>query len=425
MMRGRRRLFNTAVRPGLYPRPSLDLKLTRLDNRITFTRSGNATKWDGAGVMKTSGTNVARHDHDPLTGKSLGLLIEGARTNALKRSETFDHADWVKTGGMAVTADQVAAPDGNTTADKLDDTSANQDQVFQNATVADDSATRIWSVFMKAGTSSNVSMNLNYSGGSGTDAVAIFDLANGVALPTTGGAAPDDAGIVDVGGGWYRCWVEQANNGSGNTTARCYIHPAHSATFEEARDNSYTGDAYAWGAQLEAGDFPSSYIATTGASATRAEDVPVMTAMSWFNQNTGTWVPEWSNANLHSTIMSTFTVSDGTGSNAHEMRRISSKMDYGIVVAGSQDGNADSVGDFSGDGTLDKAAMAYAVNDLAGSLNGEAVVTDASLAALPAVTQLNLGIQGNESGRNLFGHLRRLRFWPGRLPNGQLVRPPA
>ena len=191
-------------------------------------------------------------------------------TNLLVRSETFDNASWIKTGSMDVTADSAVAPDANTTADTLDDTSAGQDQVYQNGTIVDDSETYVWSVFMKAGTSSNVSMNLHLRGGSALDTVGIFDLANGLFLPTAGGTAPDAMGMKSFGNGWWRCWVERANNSSGNTTGRCYIHPAHSATFEVTRDNSYTGDCYGWGAMLEKSSIgPTSYIPTTSATVIR------------------------------------------------------------------------------------------------------------------------------------------------------------
>jgi len=52
--------------------------------------------------MKTAGVNEARYDNDPLTGASLGMLLEVAATNLLNYSEQFDHASWVSTGGASV-----------------------------------------------------------------------------------------------------------------------------------------------------------------------------------------------------------------------------------------------------------------------------------------------------------------------------------
>lgn len=41
-------------------------------------------------VLETASANVARFDHDPVTGESLGLLVEEQRTNLLAYSEQFN-----------------------------------------------------------------------------------------------------------------------------------------------------------------------------------------------------------------------------------------------------------------------------------------------------------------------------------------------
>ena len=65
-------------------RPSLDLRFAlakKLDPRITFTRGSTGTYFGSDGLMRTAGVNEPRFDHDPITGQSLGLLIEESRTN--------------------------------------------------------------------------------------------------------------------------------------------------------------------------------------------------------------------------------------------------------------------------------------------------------------------------------------------------------
>ena len=71
-----------------YPsiRPTLDLNFAAtkvLDDRITFTRDGVGTYIDENGILKYASNNTPRFDHDPVTGESLGLLIEESRTNIL------------------------------------------------------------------------------------------------------------------------------------------------------------------------------------------------------------------------------------------------------------------------------------------------------------------------------------------------------
>jgi len=79
---------------NLYPsvRPTLDLNFTQtkqLDPRITFSRSSSGTYFDNTGVLRTARANQARFDHDPVTGESLGLLVEEARSNLLLNSGTL------------------------------------------------------------------------------------------------------------------------------------------------------------------------------------------------------------------------------------------------------------------------------------------------------------------------------------------------
>jgi hypothetical protein len=66
---------------------------------ITFTRASNATFFDANGTLQTAANDTPRFDHDPATGASLGLLVEGQRTNLLLNSATL------ATQTVTVTAD--------------------------------------------------------------------------------------------------------------------------------------------------------------------------------------------------------------------------------------------------------------------------------------------------------------------------------
>jgi hypothetical protein len=76
---------------SLYPasRPALGLdfaKTKRLDPRVTFTRASTGTFVGADGLIKTAASGVSRFDHNPTTGESLGLLVEGARINYASQS---------------------------------------------------------------------------------------------------------------------------------------------------------------------------------------------------------------------------------------------------------------------------------------------------------------------------------------------------
>ena len=53
---------------------------------VTFARFGSGTYVDSAGVLQTAATDVPRFDHNPLTGESLGLLVEEQRTNSIRNN---------------------------------------------------------------------------------------------------------------------------------------------------------------------------------------------------------------------------------------------------------------------------------------------------------------------------------------------------
>jgi hypothetical protein len=71
--------------PDINPSLLLDFANVRaLDPRITFTRASSAVVVDPTGVYREVTSNVPRFDYDPVTGESLGLLVEEQRTNGIR-----------------------------------------------------------------------------------------------------------------------------------------------------------------------------------------------------------------------------------------------------------------------------------------------------------------------------------------------------
>ncbi len=183
-------------------------------------------------------------------------------------------------------------------------------------------------------------------------------------------------------------------------------------------------NVYLWGAQLEAGSFPTSYIPTTSASVTRTADSAVMTGTnfsSWYNQSEGTFVVSASvnyTAPANSDISCVISADDGTSSNRIQYFRANNSGTpfAGMVVVA---GGAIAANINAGLTQLQpgKLAGAYAANNFAASLNGLTLVTDVS-GNVPTVTQLQIG---NGAALNaLNGHIRTLQYFPRRLPNTQL-----
>ena len=301
--------------------PTLDLNFaenrTLLDsvtgqNLVTFTRASAGTYVGSDGLIKTAPENVPRFDHNPVTGESLGLLVEEQRANLLLRSEEFG-TTWIPSNA-SVASNSTAAPDGTISADKLtEDSSASTVHRIQQ-TVNFAAATVTYSVYLKAA-SRNFALLVGFNGTNNRYIDCKFNLVNGTVDTIVNGSAA----ITPAGNGWYRCSVTAATTVTANNILYVY---AASVAGGGANYESYTGDGtsgiYIWGAQLEAGTFPTSYIPTTDSAATRSADVASITGSafsSWYRQDEGTFfvnatVPQPSGGNRRIAF-----ATDGTGNN--------------------------------------------------------------------------------------------------------------
>jgi len=222
-----------------------------------------------------------RFDHDPVTGESLGLLIEESRTNLFTYSEQFDI--WQKSN-ISITANQGIAPDGTLTADLVTTNTANTYNTLDQLTTLSTNTNYCYSVFVKlvsgSGTSSRVVFGSSSSGVS--PVFASWGLQLDTLTETADGSIPTIKGYISYPNGWYRLYM--VINTSSQTNAKVQIR------FGTANvDNVAT--FYIWGAQLEEGSFPTSYIPTDTSTVTRAADVASITGTnfsSWFNPSEGT-----------------------------------------------------------------------------------------------------------------------------------------
>ncbi|MBW3099287.1 phage head spike fiber domain-containing protein, partial [Pseudohoeflea coraliihabitans] len=135
--------------------------------------------------------------------------------------------------------------------------------------------------FVLAGERTKVRISLPIAGGAGT---ADFNLSTGAVIGTTGTGAV--ARIEDFGSGIYR--VSLTLEATETNTRQFSCQPLDAAGLA-----IYTGDGssglYTWGAQLETGDEPTSYIKTTASTATRlADDITIPLADFPWNGGSGT-----------------------------------------------------------------------------------------------------------------------------------------
>jgi hypothetical protein len=349
-------------------------------------------------VLQTAAAGVARFDHNPITGESLGLLIEEQRTNLVLRSEEFDDAYWTKTSG-SITTNTVVAPDGTLTGDKLVEDSgvlAAPPRIRRDIITTGNHTA---SVYAKAGERNWLRLQRQ----SGASPNAWFDLATGTLGTVESGLT---ASIQAVGNGWYRCSIVKSDD----SRFQFSIADADNSTA------GYTGNGFSglfiWGAQLEAGAFPTSYIPTVASQVTRSADAASMTGAnfsSWYRADEGTLYMDMTGTPATAT-QTAFRLSNGTTAN---------RIQTGISgtasgLFGRVDANASiqaSLGSTAAANTPYKTAFGYALNDFAVSINGASVSTDTS-GILPVVN-----IAEFLSGGSTF---KKLAFYPERLSNAQL-----
>lgn len=235
---------------------------TRLEPQ-TFTRASNATCMKGSlttgianGDLLTCPTGVPRVMPGGTTtaGTVKGQHGEGARTNYALRSQQFDQAAvWQPLAAGAslptVTADQAVAPDGTTTADRI------------QFGATDGSGTQYSILFQtmpNVGQPVSGSLFFKGNGTSGSLDIGVYT-----------GAAYVCASCSYVSGSWTRCSDDNVSQ-SGASPTMLFGNAAVVGFCN--RGAQPAADVFVWAGQYELGSFTSSYIATTSAGVTRAAD---------------------------------------------------------------------------------------------------------------------------------------------------------
>jgi hypothetical protein len=374
-----------------------------------YTPTTTATVTNYIPVLETAAINAPRFDYNPITQAALGLLIEEQRTNLFERSQEFDNAYWTKSQS-SITANTVIAPDGTLTGDKLiADSTSNFHTAFR-AFAFTSGTTYSFSTFAKAGEYQYITLS---AGNTGTFPVRVtFDLVAGVVSSTVAGVGS----IQPVGNGWFRCVV--VGTAAATASTGCNIAVSSTGSYVTYTGNGFNG-IYIWGAQLEAGAFPTSYIPTVASQVTRSADAASMTGTnfsSWYNATEGTAYTEA--ASLATAYLGAIVgFSDGTLNNRFSIRGMT--VSNQSTSLGVDSGVTQWSFIFSSQTTAaTKFALGYKVDDIAFTRNAATPLTDAS-ALIPVVNQLRIGAEGTGTqGYN--GHIRQIVYYPRRLTNSDL-----
>ena len=345
------------------------------------------------------------------------LLLEDAGTNLVTYSEEFDNAFYFISTRLTVDPNTATAPNNTLTADKLIGTSNNDTKYARFIANVVSGYQYALSFYAKKDEYEVLQLQATNQNFAGTLIYANFDLASGTVVSF----ADCSPTIESIGNGWYRCvLILPAATSSGSNAFRF----APYASGDPERLSSYTGDGtsglYVWGAQLEESSYPTSYIPTSGATATRAADVSSSSSNtfgnSFYDQTKGTTftdafkkyaVPsgkfptvsgfnDGTNANR---ILNTWVTNTQVGFTVTKNGLATASL-YAVVTASRR-----------------RLANAFATNSFASAVNGSTPLID-NFGALPTVPSMRIGDQFGIHTLN--GAISRITYWPTRLSNDTL-----
>ena len=226
---------------------------------LTVTRATTATRVNSAGLIESVSNNVPRLDYTNSTCPS--ILVEPQRTNLVLRSQEFNNATWGRfangTASISITPDAILSPDGNTNADlvSLNRGFINEYSIFYQATNSG-AGTFKGSVWLKAKDSASVGKKID-----------LWSAESGTIKGYT---------QITLTANWVR--YEQVTTVFTSTGEELLSFGLLPIPFGSSTTLSV--EFYIWGAQGEAGSYPTSYIPTVASSVTRNADVISKTGIS-------------------------------------------------------------------------------------------------------------------------------------------------
>jgi hypothetical protein len=384
---------------------------------IGVTRETTGSRTNVAGIIDYKDNNIARINYASGVGS---LLLEPQRTNLITYSEQFDNILGWNKANVTVTADSIISPSGVQNADTIiaNGTAGVLHGIQNPISTALTAVPYSFSCYAKKGTNNFIQFLMpGASGGM----YANFDLNNGVvgSLGATTGATPTSS-IQNMGNGWYKCNMTFTVLLGGTYAVSIYL--VSSATSARAEVNALATDVYLWGAQLEQGAYPTSYIPTTTTALTRNQDASSKSGISdLIGQTEGVMFIE-SAALFNDLTLRATSISDGTFSN--RLYIYYNNQSNSILISGSSNGVIFSntiTFTLTDETKFAKIAVRYKANDISLWINGIKRGTDITSQTLP----LNLSRFAFDSGTGtvafLYAKVKQVQLYKTYLTDTEMA----
>jgi hypothetical protein len=380
------------------------------------------------GKIVLVGGNVPRFDHNPTTRESKGLLIEETRTNVIYPSSDWSSTNWTHENSNTTqekNTTDTEDPAGTFHATKITPTTASTARSIYWGTNITFTNTVNFTMSAFAKSTTGLHLQLRPRGQGSGKAWATFNLTTGV-VGNSGGSVLVSTKIEKYPNNWYRCSL--TFTGGGHTGGGFGALIMDDGNDGEAA--THTGDTsksiFFWGAQFETGSFATSYIPTDSAAATRGVDITIIDGdefTEFYNDNEWTMITDTNVDNSQALVASPSAVNSINFEGDNNTKKFQTRY---VTSSTDNQGYVDVIGAMSGTTYFDlvgatigaynvKTAFAAKVNDVAASFNGGTVQTDTSVTMLEGGSIMNIGQNPKQF------HIKRVMYYPKRLPNSQLV----
>lgn len=395
----------------------MTLTAKALSQIATFTRNSIGTYIGSSGFRTQAAVDEPRLDHDPDTLEVRGILIEPSATNYVKLSNDFSSATTgtIGSGGALPTGWFISGSPPNTEIVGVGSDFAYIDIRFSGT------PTGTWNLYF--GSIDAPTVDGDYVSSQVKARLTAGDMTNMSGLAARGIFYTSSAfhsiktGSVVVPNSGYKTFKNEgalADDSAGTGTI-AYSQAGMVFNWDGSGAVDFTVRLHSM--QHEKGKVATSWIPTTGSTVTRAQDEIYRTVGSEINGPAGTLYVEAalrSDGNYNGLV----TLDDGSGDNTLAITKNNTEANiYGSVV----NGGASQVfltKAIAGLPNTYKAALAFAENDFAFTLDGADAVTDAS-GSIPTITKIGIG-QRSDGGSPINGHIKEIRYYPTRLTDAQI-----
>ena len=381
--------------------------------------------------IKTGSTisGAPRFDHDPATGESLGLLIEESRTNLFTYSNfpqstpTSTPTGWLGWNPATFLTSQTLSPDGVSFGLFHGSLNQNGGGIRKDLTGLTAGGSYYLTAWVKGLTSEELTYFTNNNAigtktgtASGAQDVPWFAATKvKIAIGNLSGSGASGNTQITLTQEWQK--LEAAITVDNAGSVRIIINNDVSDTGTGNQDGG--GTFLIWGAQLEEGAFPSSYIPTTNSTVTRPPDDAQITGTnftSFYNESNGTaFIQISTKGESNSLPFQTYFAFNSDGGNRWGICHRRSASD--VIAYVGQSGNFEtfSYGSFAVNQSMSIVMHQPNGSSIQGVKDGGSFQSVNTAKNPNFINNLSIGKQISDNS-NLNGHIKRLTYMPYRLP---------